>query len=253
MSPFQPAFRSTLSSSCRTFEISREDRKSELAVERSELGIFSHADIVKVRSAGPAKAHPEVRKCARLKSGGFANLAARSPDVPKIPRLLPGEPTLTAAMAELPTVADVVPANRATKAMGNDSRDGRSTPTAKKKTEPKLSVVEVHECDDGEHQRHDRRNRQHSSSAAISLKRRRKRNTAVGLGVHSFCPTLYRPKGGWLNEIGSLLEGALAVSAFSHSQKDPQIVGMLCTVWGKVPIDQVSDWPPVVDVLGGWK
>jgi hypothetical protein len=49
------------------------------------------------------------------------------------------------------------------------------------------------------------------------------------------------------------LENARAFSAFSHDRKNPQLVGILCTVWGKEPVDKIADWPPIVDVLAGWK
>jgi hypothetical protein len=49
------------------------------------------------------------------------------------------------------------------------------------------------------------------------------------------------------------LDSAKAFSAFSHAQKNPRIVGMLCTVWGKVPVEKVADWSPAVEVLAGWK
>ena len=49
------------------------------------------------------------------------------------------------------------------------------------------------------------------------------------------------------------LDGAKAFSAFSRAQKNAQLIGFLCTVWGKVKIDAVSEWPPFVEVLAEWK
>ena len=49
------------------------------------------------------------------------------------------------------------------------------------------------------------------------------------------------------------LAGAKAFSAFSREQKSARLVGFLCTVWGKVKIDTVTEWPPVVEVLAEWK
>jgi hypothetical protein len=49
------------------------------------------------------------------------------------------------------------------------------------------------------------------------------------------------------------LDGAQAFSAFARNQKTGNLTGFLCTVWGKVKIDGVAGWPPVGEVLAGWK
>ncbi len=49
------------------------------------------------------------------------------------------------------------------------------------------------------------------------------------------------------------LAGAKAFSAFSREQKSARLVGFLCTVWGKVKIEAVAEWPPVVEVIAEWK
>jgi hypothetical protein len=49
------------------------------------------------------------------------------------------------------------------------------------------------------------------------------------------------------------LEGAEAFSAFSRQQQNPRLVGYLCTTWGKVKVDAVADWPPLIEPLRDWK
>ena len=49
------------------------------------------------------------------------------------------------------------------------------------------------------------------------------------------------------------LEGARAFSSFARQQHDPKLVGFLCTVWGRVKLEDVAAWPPVAEVLAGWK
>jgi hypothetical protein len=49
------------------------------------------------------------------------------------------------------------------------------------------------------------------------------------------------------------LEGTLAFSAFSRQQKNPRLIGYLCTTWGKVKIQDMADWPPIKDILPQWK
>jgi len=49
------------------------------------------------------------------------------------------------------------------------------------------------------------------------------------------------------------LEGAQALSAFSRQQKNPRLVGYLCTTWGKVKVGDVADWPPLIEPLRDWK
>ena len=49
------------------------------------------------------------------------------------------------------------------------------------------------------------------------------------------------------------LENAQAFSAFCRRQPDGNVVGFLCTVWGKTTMEHVADWPPLVETLAGWK
>jgi len=49
------------------------------------------------------------------------------------------------------------------------------------------------------------------------------------------------------------LEGAKAFSRFSRQRHDPKVVGFLCTVWGRVKLEEVAGWPPVAEVLAEWK
>ncbi len=49
------------------------------------------------------------------------------------------------------------------------------------------------------------------------------------------------------------LAGAKAFSSFSRTQKDPRLLGFLCTTWGKVTIATAAEWPPIVEVLADWK
>jgi hypothetical protein len=49
------------------------------------------------------------------------------------------------------------------------------------------------------------------------------------------------------------LEAAKAFSEYSHQQKNPNLLGYLCTTWGKVRIPAAADWPPLVEVLAEWK
>jgi len=49
------------------------------------------------------------------------------------------------------------------------------------------------------------------------------------------------------------LEANRAFSRFAAQQKDPKLVGYLCTTWGKVKIRDAADWPPIKDVLKDWK
>ena len=49
------------------------------------------------------------------------------------------------------------------------------------------------------------------------------------------------------------LEANKAFSAFVRRQKDPRMLGYLCTTWGKVKIPQMADWPPIVEVLREWE
>ena len=49
------------------------------------------------------------------------------------------------------------------------------------------------------------------------------------------------------------LDGAQAFSDFARKQKNKNIAGFLCTVWGKEKVEHLADWPPIVEVLAGWK
>jgi hypothetical protein len=49
------------------------------------------------------------------------------------------------------------------------------------------------------------------------------------------------------------LEANRAFSAFARQQKNKNLVGYLCTTWGKVKIADTPEWPPIVEVLHDWK
>ncbi len=49
------------------------------------------------------------------------------------------------------------------------------------------------------------------------------------------------------------LEATKAFSAFARQQKNPRMLGYLCTTWGKVKIPDVASWPPIAEVLPEWK
>lgn len=51
------------------------------------------------------------------------------------------------------------------------------------------------------------------------------------------------------------LENSQAFSAFSlqQKQKNPQLIGYLCTTWSKTKIPTAADWPPIVELLKDWK
>jgi hypothetical protein len=49
------------------------------------------------------------------------------------------------------------------------------------------------------------------------------------------------------------LEATEAFSAFSRQQKNPRLVGYLCTTWGKVKVPDLAQWPPITEVLPKWK
>lgn len=49
------------------------------------------------------------------------------------------------------------------------------------------------------------------------------------------------------------LDAAKAFSAFSREQKNDRLLGMLCTTWGRVKLAEAADWPPITEVLAGWK
>jgi len=49
------------------------------------------------------------------------------------------------------------------------------------------------------------------------------------------------------------LEATLAFSSYARQQKNPRLLGYLCTTWGKVKIPEVPDWPPVAEALRKWK
>jgi hypothetical protein len=49
------------------------------------------------------------------------------------------------------------------------------------------------------------------------------------------------------------LEATQAFSAFARAQKNPRLLGYLCTTWGKVKIAEVDQWPPITQILPQWK
>jgi hypothetical protein len=49
------------------------------------------------------------------------------------------------------------------------------------------------------------------------------------------------------------LEATRAFSAYTQQQKNPRILGYMCTTWGKVKTRDVADWPPIVEPLKEWK
>lgn len=51
------------------------------------------------------------------------------------------------------------------------------------------------------------------------------------------------------------LSATEAFSAYSKQQREqnPRVIGYLCSVWGKVKIPDVADWPPVKEPLRDWK
>jgi hypothetical protein len=49
------------------------------------------------------------------------------------------------------------------------------------------------------------------------------------------------------------LEATKAFSDFALQEKNPRLLGYLCTTWGKVPITGVAEWPPVMQVLHDWE
>ena len=48
------------------------------------------------------------------------------------------------------------------------------------------------------------------------------------------------------------LDATKAFSAFALKERDPRMLGYLCTTWGKVSIRQTADWPPVREILRDW-
>ncbi len=49
------------------------------------------------------------------------------------------------------------------------------------------------------------------------------------------------------------LDASKAFSAFARQQKDPRMLGYLCTTWGKTKVPDAADWPPIREVLQDWK
>ncbi len=49
------------------------------------------------------------------------------------------------------------------------------------------------------------------------------------------------------------LEASQAFSAFARQEKNPRLVGYLCTTWSKVRIPDAADWPPITEVLREWR
>ena len=48
------------------------------------------------------------------------------------------------------------------------------------------------------------------------------------------------------------VDATKAFSTFALKEKNPRMLGYLCTTWGKVPISQTADWPPIREVLKDW-
>lgn len=49
------------------------------------------------------------------------------------------------------------------------------------------------------------------------------------------------------------LEATRAFSAFAANQKNPKVLGYLCTTWGKVKIRDSAEWPPIKEVMNAWR
>jgi hypothetical protein len=49
------------------------------------------------------------------------------------------------------------------------------------------------------------------------------------------------------------LAAAEALSDYAQTEKNPRMLGYLCTTWGKVGIPQTPEWPPLAAVLPKWK
>lgn len=49
------------------------------------------------------------------------------------------------------------------------------------------------------------------------------------------------------------LDATEAFSGYAAQQKNPSIVGYLCTTWGKVKIKDAADWPCLVEPLKKWR
>jgi len=49
------------------------------------------------------------------------------------------------------------------------------------------------------------------------------------------------------------LDATKAFSAFSRQQKNPRMLGYLCTTWGKVKVQNLAEWPPITEVMPKWK
>jgi hypothetical protein len=49
------------------------------------------------------------------------------------------------------------------------------------------------------------------------------------------------------------LEASQAFSTFARQQKDPKLLGYLCTTWSKAKIEELDQWPLIVEILPTWK
>jgi len=49
------------------------------------------------------------------------------------------------------------------------------------------------------------------------------------------------------------LDASRAFSRFARKQRNPGVLGYLCTTWGKANTRTAADWPPVLEVLQEWK
>lgn len=49
------------------------------------------------------------------------------------------------------------------------------------------------------------------------------------------------------------LDASKAFSNFARQEKNPKMLGYLCTTWGKVKIPAMAEWPPIMQVLNDWE
>ena len=50
------------------------------------------------------------------------------------------------------------------------------------------------------------------------------------------------------------LADAMALSEFCQPYREnARLLGLLCTTWGKVKTAELADWPPLTEVMAGWK
>jgi hypothetical protein len=49
------------------------------------------------------------------------------------------------------------------------------------------------------------------------------------------------------------VEAARALSHYARQQKNPRLMGYLCTTWGKVKIPELTQWPPLTEPIREWQ